>query len=458
LSHRFTPLQAALPLLTTALLLFGMVATGKTDFYFPVTAGLLVAALLAWRAGSPVSSLLRWGRDGVKSTLIALSILVLVGALIGVWKASGTVPAMVYYGLQLASPAYLVPAAFLLAAVVSMMLGTFVGTLSTLGVAIMGMAHGIGAPLPLVAGALVSGALIGDRGSPLSGSLHLNVAMTGTDVRRMQTVLLPTGILAAVISLLGYVWMGSGMPVNGGGMDTSLRGAIASHFIITPWLLLPSVLVLTLAFLRVPVRWALGLGMLASATLGVLFGGVEWLDPVKAAIFGYSAQVSDLNLSRIFGGGGIVPMGKQFALIIAAGALSGIMEATGMMRLVFARLTDGTRRPLALVGSTMTLAVVVALVAANQALPLIVTGRMFRDSYDRSGVPAEVLSRTLADSSTVLVGVIPWNLMAVIATATLGVPARSFLPYAFFALSLPLVSLAYTALEERRRSVSIVVE
>lgn len=442
-----SPLTATLPLLTTALLLIGMLLSGSTAFYLPLAAGALVAAILALRAGFGPRQLGRAALDGMKSTLIALSILVIVGGLIGVWKAAGTVPAMIYYGLGLAQPHLLVPIAFLLALLTSMMLGTSIGTLSTLGVAIMGVAHGIGAPPALVAGALVSGALFGDRSSPLAGSLNLNVAMTGNDLRRMLAFLTPTGLVAALGSLVLYALLGARVSVAAGTGGEALRSAIAATFSISPWLLLPPVVVLVLAFCRVPVRWALGVGIVAGAVIPLLVGGKL---PIEAALFGFKVQTGDPGLDKMLAGGGILPMWNQVLLILVAGAFNGIMEATGMMALVVSRLVDGVRRPVSLIGMTMVISVAVAMVAANQALAIIVPGRMLRPSFDRAGLDGRLLSRALADSGTVLAGIIPWNLMGLLAGAALGVPARAFAPYAFFALLLPLVSLVKCLMEERR--------
>lgn len=450
MAQRFRLVEAALPLVTAAFLLIVTALFHSTAFYWPLAAGAAVAVLLARRAGFKAGELARAAVGGMKSTMIAISILILVGALIGVWKASGTVPAMVYYGLSLANPTFLVPAAFLLALAVSMMLGTSIGTLSTLGVALMGVAQGVGAPLSLVAGALVAGALFGDRSSPLSGSLNLNVTMTGTDLRKMLSGLMPTGLTAALLSLAGYVAFGLAMPGAGGGAGAEMQGAIAAHFEISPWLLLPPVIVLVLAFCRVPVRRALGAGMLVGGALAVYIGGESWLLPLKAAIFGFQPDVSDPSLKRILAGGGVLPMYNQFLLLLVAGAFNGIMEATGMMAQVLGQVVEGVRRPLALVATTMAISTAVAMVAANQALAIIVPGRMLQPAYERAGLPSTLLSRTLADSGTVLAGIIPWNLMGLLASASLGVPVRAFLPYTFLAFILPAVSLGLTALEEQR--------
>jgi NhaC family Na+:H+ antiporter len=449
---RVTPIAAILPLLTTALLLIVLVLSSSTAFYWPLAAGAIVAAGLALRAGFRPRQLGRAALDGMKSTLIALSILIVVGGLIGVWKAAGTVPALIYYGLSLAKPHLIVPMAFVLSLATSMMLGTSVGTLSTLGVAIMGVAHGIGAPPALVAGALVSGALFGDRSSPLAGSLNLNVAMTGTQLRRMLSFLAPTGVTAAGLCLGLYALLGARVAVAAGTGGEALRAAIAAHFTISPWLLLPPVVVLLLAFLRVPVRWALGVGILAGAAMAGLVGGREVIVPLKAALFGFQVQTGDGALDQMLAGGGIVPMKNQVILILTAGAFNGIMEATGMMSLVVSRLVEGLRRPLHLIGASMLISIAVAMVAANQALAIIVPGRMLRPTFERSGLDAELLARALADSGTVLAGIIPWNLMGMLAAAALGVPVRAFAPYAFFALVLPLVSVVKTVLEDRRRA------
>lgn len=446
---RFHLAEAATPLITAAVLLLASILVYPVRFYWPLAAGGLVAVWIARRAGYSLVELLRAAVAGVKSTYIAISILVLVGALIGVWVGAGTVPAMVYYGLKVAEPRFLLPAAYLLALTVSMMLGTSIGTLSTLGVAIMGVAQGAGLPLAPVAGALVSGALFGDRTSPLSGSLNLNLSMTQTEMRRAQSAMAPTGISVAVLCLGLYAWIGGRLAVAPGASGAGLGEALAAQVPVGPWLLLPPVLVLVLAFLRIPVRWALGAGIVAGALLGVVVGGVELGTLARAALLGQVSPVHEPTLSRILSGGGIVPMVHQFLLILVAGAFNGIMEATGMMPLVIERLVAGVRRRVTLVASTMLISVSVSMVAANQALAIIVPGRMLRPAYDRAHLSTALLTRSLADSGTLLAGIIPWNLMGVLAAASLGVPARAFAPYAFLALLTPVVSIGYAFLEER---------
>lgn len=447
--QRFTLIEAALPLSTAALLLVGSILFFPVKFYWPLGIGALTAALIAHRRGYSPRALVSGAFNGMRATVIALSILVLVGSLIGVWMAAGTVPTLVYYGLFFASPRFLVPVAFLLALAVSMMLGTSIGTLSTLGVAIMGVAHGVGAPAPLVAGALVSGALFGDRSSPLSGSLNLNVAMTGADLREMLGRLWRTGGPAVLITLVLYAVAGLWFDPAEGAVGAGLRESLAARVRISPWLLLPPAVVLGLSFARVKVMWALGFGVLTGVFLAVAVGGQEPLQPVLAGLFGHRAATGDPALDRIVAGGGVLPMAHQVILILVAGAFNGIMETTGMMAMVLERVVEGIRRPLALVASTMAISTAVSAIAANQALAIIIPGRMLRPVYQRNGLPLTLLSRTLADSGTLFAGLIPWNVMGMLAAAAMGLPVMSFAPYAFLVFVLPGLSLWETYREER---------
>ncbi|MGE5674831.1 MAG: Na+/H+ antiporter NhaC family protein [Mycobacterium leprae] len=447
--QRFGPLEAALPLVVAALLLLGAILIGSTAFYWPLAAGAVVAAILAYRAGYTLRTLGRAAVDGARSTFIALSILIIVGALIGVWKESGTVPALVYYGLQLANPRYLVPVAYILSVAVSMMLGTSLGTLSTIGVALMGVAQGVGVPLAPVAGALAAGSVFGDRSSPLSGSLNLNMAMTGADLRKMLTKLLPTGLTTMLLSLAAYLVLGLRQPAAVAGGAAGMRQAIAGQFPMSPWLLLPPLLVLLLAFMRMPVRNALGIGMVAGMLLAFVLGGKGLGTSLHSAFFGYSAHTGDAALDRMLSGGGAWPIWRQVVLLLVAGAFNGIMESTGMMAQVIARAVAGVRQPFVLVGVTMLVSFSVAVVAANQALAIIVTGRMLQPVYKEAGQPTTLLSRSIADSGTVLSLLLPWNIMALVTTTTLNVSVYRWAPYAIFAWLLPFVSLAFTYIQER---------
>ncbi len=442
-------MAVVLPLFTAAVLLLGSILFYPVKFYWPLGIGAAVAAVVAYRAGFSIRSIGEAAWSGMKATFIALYILVLVGALIGVWMAAGTVPALVYYGLLFASPRFLVPVAFLLALAVSMMLGTSIGTLSTLGVAIMGVAHGVGVPLPLVAGALVSGALVGDRTSPLSGSLNLNVAMTGTDLREMMGRLWQTGGPAVVVTLILYGLVGLGVAPGAEGAGREMLASLADSVVISPWLLLPPAVVLGLSFLRVKVKWALGFGVLSGMALAVVVGGQPIEQPVMAGLFGHVAETVDPSLNRILSGGGLVPMVHQILLILVAGAFSGIMEGTGMMMMVLERLIERVRRPLSLVLATMGISTAVAGIASNQALAIIIPGRMLRTPYERMRLSPAVLSRTLADSGTLLAALIPWNVMGMLSAAALGVPTLKFAPYTWLAFVLPAISVWFAYREER---------
>lgn len=440
------PLIASLPMLALVVALV-VVESLDLPLYLALAGGFGAAWLVGstLRAGPAQLADLAW--RGIRRIAPVLVILACVGAMTAAWLASGTVPGLIYYGLSLVSPGVLVVAGFVLASLTSMVLGSSIGTLSTVGIALMGVARAAGAPLPLMAGALASGALLGDRTSPLSGTFHLTANMTETPVDRTLKALVPSALPAWLLSLAGFLVLGaSWRPAAGAGHSLvveSFTRSLAANFTISWVVLLPPLIVFALAALHRPVNQSLAAGLASGIIISLLLQHHPLVATVRELIFGYAPHSGSPALDAVISGGGLLKMVNTVLLLVFAGAFSGIMEGLELLEALVSPVLARIRHTRSLLVATMALSCLTAATVANQVLSIIIPARLMRTEYARRRVPSEVLARMLADSGSVVSPLIPWNLMAVISSTALGLPASAYGPYGLLMYLFPLVSLVW---------------
>ncbi|KEO85049.1 Na+/H+ antiporter NhaC family protein [Tumebacillus flagellatus] len=420
---------------------------------WPLFLGLLfgwaVAVVIALAYGRGTALVAQGSYAGAKNTFFVIGILLLIAGVISAWFLSGTVPALIHYGLQLVQPSWLVVLAFVLAAGTSMVLGTSVGTLSTMGTAIAGMGAVYGLDPALVGGALISGAMVGDRTSPVSGSFHLVANMTGTRADDNYKPMWQTGLPVLLLCLVLYGWLGygqaSGTAQTADALNSPMLRTIQEHFAMPWYVMLPPLLVLVLAALRVPILRNLCIGILFGAVLAAFVQGESLTDVLRAVWLGY-------DLQGILHGGGIWPMFHQVLLILCAGALNGVLEQSGMMSTLLDGLLKKIQSTRSLIVTTVLVSVVMSAVACNQALSIIVPGRTLRPTYDRLGVPPRLLVRSLADSGVVMSPLIPWNLHGILTSTAIGIATTTLAPYAFYLWCLPVLTIFLSFRHENKRN------
>lgn len=429
-------------------LVMSLVAVRVWDapLFAALAAGFAASWVSAAAAGQGHRAIAGFAWQGLRRMVPVFWLLCLVGAMISTWLAGGTVPGLIYYGLMLARPGTLLITAFVLASATSMMLGSSIGTLSTVGLALMGVAKATGVAPPVMAGALVSGALLGDRTSPLSAAFQLIVNMTEVPRGEALRTLAATGAPAWVLScgcyyLVGLAWE----PAVGAAAQApaALMTGLASAYHLQWPVLLPPLVVLALALSRLPVLYGLGAGVLAGAAVAVGLQGNTAGAVLSSVLLGFRLQSGDPVLDSVVAGGGLLPMVPMLLLLAFAGAFSGVMEGAGLLEGLVRPLLARLKGARALLVGTMGLSCLTGAVMANQVLAIIIPARILRGEFKRRAVPAAWLARALADSGTTVSPLMPWNLMAVISAAALGVPTVAYAPYAALLYLLPLVTLVW---------------
>jgi NhaC family Na+:H+ antiporter len=453
------PVAVLILLLALAVYLFGSDASsGPTQIV--LVFGAAVAAIIAIRNGHRWADLQTAMIGGISTAMGAILILLAVGALIGTWLMSGTVPALIYYGLELLNPRYFFVATCLICSIASLATGSSWTVAGTLGVALIGVAMGLSLSPAIAAGAVISGAYFGDKMSPLSDTTNLAPAVAGTDlfthIRHMTWTTGPSYIIALVL----YLVIGLGSDVDGDGVALEgLMATLDSSFNVTPVALLPLVVVFFLAMRKVPPLPTILLGALLGGLLAVVLqpdavlsfaGGGElptalamtkgvWL----ALADGYVASTGVPEVDDLLTRGGMSSMLTTIWLILAALAFGAVMEQAGMLL----RLIQGALKAAKSTGSLVTTVVLscigINIIAADQYIAVVLPGKMFQAEFKRRNLDPRNLSRILEDAGTLTSPLVPWNTCGAYMAATLGVATFAYLPYAFLNLINPLVSILY---------------
>ncbi|MCX4835025.1 Na+/H+ antiporter NhaC [Streptomyces sp. NBC_01016] len=444
---RRTPtfLQALAPIaVMIALLVVGTVWLGLDPVILLIVASSFAGVYALW-FGLSWEQMLIGIRRKIDSTMPALLILISIGMLTGTWMISGTIPMVVDYGLQVIEPHWILPVSFLVTVVVSTLTGTSWGSVGTVGVALISVAGGLGASLPMTAGAIVAGAYFGDKMSPLSDTTNLAPVVAGANLFEHIRHLLYTTVPAAVVSLIAYFFLGLSMDTHasqGTGKQTEeLLGFLDKAFTFSPLLLLPPLVVLVGAVLRKPPLPTIILSSVVAAVLGGVVQGFslselstaasEGFNSDMLAAHGWDAQAIPETARTLLDRGGLSSMTSVVLIGLAGFAFAGIITEAGFMDVLITRLLQRVRRTGGIVLATVGSSIGVALATGTSYLTILIPGEGFKQVYADKGLAPKNLSRTLEDSGTVMVPLIPWSEAAMYMSTTLGVATISYAPYAF---------------------------
>lgn len=453
------PVVSLILMLALSVYLFGSDASGGPN-QIVLILGAAIASIIAVRNGHDWPDLQTAIVAGIGTAMGAILILLAVGGLIGTWLMSGTVPALIYYGLELLSPQFFFAATCLICAIASLATGSSWTVAGTLGVALIGVAMGMGLSPAIAAGAVISGAYFGDKMSPLSDTTNLAPAVVGTDlfshIRHMMWTTTPSFVTA----LLLFVFIGLGNDTESDGVALrSLMSTLDAAFNITPLSLLPLVVVFFLAMRKMP--------PLPTILFGALLGGVMamFLQPAVVLAFaaspdlpaplamvkgvwialadGYTANTGVAEVDDLLTRGGMGSMLNTIWLILTALAFGAVLEHSGMLLRLIQSVLKAAKSTGALFVSVALSCIGINIVAADQYIAIVLPGKMFKAEFQRRNLDAKNLSRVLEDTGTLTSPLVPWNTCGAYMAATLGVATFAYLPFAFFNLINPLVSVIY---------------
>ena len=398
--------------------------------------------------------------ENLGNTSGAIIILLSIGALTATWMLSGIVPTMIYYGLKLIHPKIFIVLSFLLCAVVSLLAGSSWTTVGTIGVALFGAGTFIGIPTGWLAGAIISGAYLGDKVSPLSDTTNLSASIAGVNLYTHVRYTLLTTLPALVICLVVYGIVGFVVPTSSDVEIGRQMDVLQETFHISGWYLLVPVLTIIMIFKKVPPMVTLFLSALAGGILAlfvqpqiidqIVGPDAGWMERVFGSLMkmmstDVSIETGDPLITRLASTHGMGGMVNTVWIIIAVMLFGGCLTACGMVETITAAIISRVRRTGGLVTATILSCIFCNLTLSDQFMAILLPGNMFRDVYKRFGLAPEVLSRTLEDSGTVSSVLVPWNTCAVVQSSVLGVATMAYFPFAIFCFITPLIAICFAA-------------
>lgn len=446
----FTPIVAMLVILT-----YGKGVMGyATEPLLLLVAG--IAAFLAFRVGVTWDEIMEEVCLKIAKGMPAILILVSVGALVGTWMAAGTIPLMIYYGVQLVDPQWMLVTSFLITAVVSVVTGTSWGSVATMGVALMGIASTLGVSLPATAGAVIAGSYFGDKISPLSDTTNLAPIAAGSTLYEHIFHMFYTTIPATIISLIvyGFIGMNADTSVSVSSESvTKMLNQLDSMYSWNIMLVIPVVLVLAGSVLKWPtIPVMMGSAVVAGIEAIVLQGislknvlasTVSGFNVKMIAAPGFDAATCTIEVTKLLNRGGMNSIMSTTLLVFCAFVFAAIMSRAGFLDVVLQKILSVAKSTGALVSATVASCLVMALTTGNSYLSILVPGEMFRDAYKARGLAAKNLSRTLEDAGTVFVPLVPWSAAGAYMTSCLGVETLDYLPYAILCYAGFMIAIFY---------------
>lgn len=380
---------------------------------------------------------------GGSGMLGAILIMILVGIMVATWMASGTIPALLYYGTKLITPALFLPVTFILCTLAALATGSSWSSAATMGIALLGIAEGMGMPLPLVVGAIISGAIVGDKMSPLSDSVLLASASTETDIFDLIACLMYTTVPLCIVCLVFFGVSGlkySGAAINLEGIAALTDGLLAS-FTINPIMLLPLLIVLVMSLKKCPSFLAFAAGILSSILIAVVFQGEKFMDVLAYAVNGFHIESGVEAVDRLLNRGGALSMGQVVFASMMAGMFSGLLKNLGILEVLMEKLRLVVKTSRSLIISTVCICALLMMGGGGQYTTLTLPGAAFGKFYEDMDIHSSVLGRTLEDIATMLDPIIPWTVSGIYYSGLFNVPVAAYTPFTIIAFLSPVIAI-----------------
>lgn len=385
------------------------------------------------------------GYDAVRMVVPTLCLLMSIGVMIGTWLQSGTIATIIVGGLKLINPSWLLPLTLIFCAVLSIVTGTSYGSVGSAGVAMMAIGNAMGIHPGMVAGAVICGAMFGDKLSPLSDTTNLAPAVAGSKlsdhVRSMLWTTLPPFIISLILfTVLGFMQTSDGY--SAGDLNVYVN-ALNGEFRLGFVTLIPAILIIVLLLAKVNAVVALGLSALAAGIVSWFYQGATLQSIIRIAYNGYSTGINEGVLQSILNRGGMSSMLQYVAIISFAVGMGGMLDKLGVLDNILNSIVGGIRNDGTLITATLLVGYVTSLISCSQPMAHVLTGRLMAPIFKQRKIAPEILSRCLEDSGTLCGPMIPWHGYCVYMSGTLGVAWAVFFPYLFLLYLTPFFSILY---------------
>ncbi len=454
-----TPIVCLVALLILSVKLFGEDILGGAIQIVLLLATAFTCLLSFWKSRTPWERFEQGFIKSISNSIPAILVLLLIGAMAGTWMASGIIPGMIYYGLDVINPKFFLVTVCIVASLISLSTGGSWTTIATVGVGLMGIGRALGFEEGWVAGAVISGAYFGDKVSPLSETTNMAATVAESNLFSHIKYMMFTTLPAFIISLVIYFVYGLWGHHSGEMLTDGLSESIATNYNISPWLFVTPVIVMFMIFKKLPSIVVLFTGVVLGCVTMViaqpqmiasLGGDSSIASSVKVAMqAAYGAMAPETGnemLNSLVATKGMYGMLNTVWLIICAMSFGGALEVSGMLDTITDAMIKRMKGVFSTVASTTASCLFLNVTTADQYISILLPGKMFSSAYDKQGYRPELLSRTLEDSGTVTSVLIPWNSCGMTQASVLGVATIVYLPFAFFNWLSPVMTLLIAAL------------
>ena len=444
---------ALIGLISTAAVMFVCLVVLQMSPQIPLLIGCVISSVIALFYHHKLSDICRGMVQGVRQSLEAIVILLLIGILIGVWIAAGVVPAMVYYGLKLISPRLFLASAMLVCAIISMALGSW-GTAGTVGLAFMGIAQAMGIPLPLTAGAIISGSYVGDKLSPMADSTNLASAVAEVNIfdniRNIFKVAMPMLLLClGLYTAIGWRY-GSAITSDSFTNIEQFSATLSQTFHLNGFTFFPLLVLLGCILAKLPAIPSIAIAIVTGGVYGICVQHTTLPEILRCAYTGYVGNTDFSMVNDLLTAGGLKSMFYSVSIVILAMAFGGVMEHTGQMEALVAPIVAKVRGFVGLMTATVLTCVGINIVLPDQYIAIALPGRMYAAAYDRQGMTRKDLALGIGVGGALTSALVPWNTCGVFMSGVLGVKTLHYLPFAFYNYGMLLAAVIYAAIRQKR--------
>ena len=436
--------EALLPIVVMMLLmLYGLNWGGGVyvDAHMPLAVSIVVACAVGCFCGHSFSDMLAGMIDRLSATMEAILILCTVGLLVASFLMSGTIPALIYYGLNLLTPQLFLPVGCILCAIVGLACGSSWTATATMGIAMLGIGAGLGINPAITAGMVISGAYVGDKFSPLSDTTNLAAAVSETGLFDHVTAMVSSTAPTFIIAIILYAVLG--VATSSGSYDPTvaveLQAALKEGFNLNPLVLLPILVVIGACVLRLPGLVGIAISVGTGVLFAVIFQGVGSLSDLFDMLhYGYSFESSNELAANLLTRGGMDHTMWTINLILLAVAYGGALERCGCTETLFGGLKNKLNSVGSLVFATMATSLFCDATMCDQFLGIGVPAPLYVEKYDELGLGRNMMSRTLEDCGTLWAVMFPWTGCGAYQYGVLGVYPLHYFPFAFVNLLNPI--------------------
>ena len=458
------PILILVTLLALNISIFGSDAIlGASQFALLFSAGVAIGLAL-WLFKVPWQDFEETIKSNIGDVTTAIVILFLIGAISGTWTVSGIVPTFIYYGVKIISPKVFLLTACIICALVSVTIGSSWTTIATIGVALLGIGKALGFSDGMIAGAIISGAYFGDKISPLSDTTVLASSMSKVPMFDHIRYLMYTTVPSIVITLVIFTILGFSHSGSDSSLINEYTSVLDSKFNITPWLLIVPALTAVMIARRMPALIVLALSTATAAIAAIIFqpdiireigasiagdgsnAKILFTGTIESIYNSVSIETGNPEVNQLVASKGMLGMLNTVYLIICAMCFGAALKASGMLRHLASMILPLTKRRTSLVTSTVVTGTALNGIVSDQYLAIILTSSLFKDVYEKEGYENRLLSRSVEDSATVTSPLYPWSSCGMTQATILSVPTLAYLPYCFFNLISPLMSITVAAI------------